>query len=205
MKRQAKNVQRGFTLLEALIVIAIIFILAATSVISVQKLMANSRTDAAAYVVSSQLRAARELAITRRHNVQVWFDTAVAPPDNAPHVRYRQMAITGVAEVLPTAVSLPLPARTNFVLQAGQGDTPMAFGNNSAVYVGNVSGGPPTMYFTTTGSFVAAGAPINGTVFVGVANTPNSARAVTILGSTGRIRTYYWAGVRTTTPTGWRE
>jgi prepilin-type N-terminal cleavage/methylation domain-containing protein len=205
MKSRAKNTQRGFTLLEALIVIAIIGILVSTSVISIQRLLAGSRSDAAANVVTSQLRAARELAVTRRHNVQVWFDTAVAAPDFAPHVRYQQMAIAGVTEALPAAVSIPLPPNTNFMVQTGQADTPMAFGNNSAVFIGGVSGGPPTMYFTTTGAFVASGAPINGTVFVGINNTPSSERAVTILGSTGRIRTYYWIGVSTTAPTGWRE
>jgi prepilin-type N-terminal cleavage/methylation domain-containing protein len=205
MKRRTQKAQRGFTLLEALIVMAIIAILVATSVLSIQRLLAGTRSDAAANVVTSQLRGARELAITRRHNVQVWFDTAVAAPDFAPHVRYQEMAITGVTETLPAAVSIPLPPNTNFMLQAGQGDTPMGFGNGAPVFISGVSGGPPTMYFTTTGAFVASGAPINGTVYVGIANTPSSERAVTILGSTGRVRTYYWIGVGTTTPTGWRE
>lgn len=205
MKRQTRNNQRGFTLLEALLVIAIVGILVTTSVISIQRLMAGTRADAAANVVTSQLRAARQLAITRRHNVQVWFDTAVAAPDFAPHIRYQEMAITGVTEALPAAFSIPLPPNTNFMLQTGQGDTPMGFGNGSAVYIGGASGGPPTMYFTTTGAFLASGAPINGTVFVGIANTPSSERGVTILGSTGRVRTYYWVGVGSTAPTGWRE
>jgi len=158
MKRQTRNNQRGFTLLEALLVIAIVGILVTTSVISIQRLMAGTRADAAANVVTSQLRAARQLAITRRHNVQVWFDTAVAAPDFAPHIRYQEMAITGVTEALPAAFSIPLPPNTNFMLQTGQGDTPMGFGNGSAVYIGGVSGGPPTMYFTTTGAFLASGA-----------------------------------------------
>jgi hypothetical protein len=179
-------------------------ILAATSVIGIQRLLVNNRADAAASVVTTQLRAARQLAVSRRHNVQVTFNTAVAAPDFAPHITYVEMPVAGVTEALPPAVTMPLPPRTNFILQ-GQPDTPMAFGNGSAVYIGGVSNGPPTMYFTTTGAFSAGGAPINGTIFVGIANNPFSERAVTILGSTGRVRTYYWAGVSTQNPTGWRE
>jgi hypothetical protein len=41
--------------------------------------------------------------------------------------------------------------------------------------------------------------PVNGTVFVGVPGLPYTARAVTILGATGRIRSYHWNG------TTWQE
>ena len=205
MKRQPQNRQSGFSLLELLLVVAVVSVIAATSVLSIQKLLVGHRSDAAANVVTSQLRAARQLAVTRRHNVQVTFNTAVAAPDFAPHITYVQMPITGVTETLPPAVTVPLPPNINFVLQAGQPDTPMNFGNGAPVFIAGVSGGPPTMYFTTTGAFSASGAPINGTVFLGIANSPSSERAVTILGSTGRVRTYYWTGISSTTPTGWRE
>ena len=39
------------------------------------------------------------------------------------------------------------------------------------------------------------GSPINGTVFLSVANNPASFRAVTVLGATGRVRSYRWNGV----------
>ncbi|HWZ98448.1 MAG TPA: prepilin-type N-terminal cleavage/methylation domain-containing protein [Candidatus Dormibacteraeota bacterium] len=205
MDRKTKARQRGFSLLEALVVIAIISILVATSVISIQQLLSTSRADAAANVVNSQLRGARQLAISRRHNVQVTFSTSVAAPDFAPHISYVEMANGAITESLPAAVTVPLPPNTNFIVQPGQGDTPMGFGNGSPVYIGGVSNGPSTMFFSTTGAFMSGNAPINGTVFVGMSGNPNSSRAVTILGSTGRVRTYYWAGVSTQNPTGWRE
>ncbi len=205
MKVQKQARQKGFTLLEAVISLAIIAILVGTAVINIRQLLNNSRADAAANVVVSQLRAARQLAISRRHNVQVTISTAVAAPNFAPSISYFEMPTGTITETLPATVTVPLPPNTNFVLQAGQGDTPMGFGNGAPVYIGGVSGGPTTMFFSTTGAFMSGNAPINGTFFVGIAGNPSSARAVTLLGSTGRVRTYYWAGVSTQNPTGWRE
>ncbi|MBS1842176.1 MAG: prepilin-type N-terminal cleavage/methylation domain-containing protein [Acidobacteria bacterium] len=205
MKPEKKAHKNGFSLLEAVVVVAIISILVATSVIGIQQLLSSSRSDAAANTVVSQLRAARQLAISRRHNVQVTVNTSVAAPNFAPSISYVEMATGALTEALPAVVTVPLPPNTNFLLQPGQGDTPMGFGNTSAVYIGGVSGGPATMFFSTTGAFMSGNAPINGTFFVGIDGNPGSARAVTLLGSTGRVRTYYWAGVSTQNPTGWRE
>jgi prepilin-type N-terminal cleavage/methylation domain-containing protein len=205
MKLEKQARQTGFSLLEAVVVVAIICILVATSVIGIQQLLSSSRSDAAANTVVSQLRAARQLAISRRHNVQVTVNTSATAPNFAPSISYVEMATGILTESLPAAVTVPLPPNTGFILQPGQGDTPMGFGNTSAVYIGGVSGGPSTMYFSTTGAFMSGNAPINGTFFVGISGNPNSERAVTLLGSTGRVRTYYWAGVSTQTPSGWRE
>jgi hypothetical protein len=51
------------------------------------------------------------------------------------------------------------------------------------------------MKFNSTGGFVDAGSnPINGTVFVGLTGRQDTARAVTVLGATGRVRQYHWTG-----------
>jgi hypothetical protein len=79
-------------------------------------------------------------------------------------------------------------------------DTPMAFGNCAAVCLENLVGGPPTMKFTPSGTFIDAGNTlVNGTIFLGTPGNPMTARAVTILGATGRIRQYHWNG------TTWQE
>ena len=38
------------------------------------------------------------------------------------------------------------------------------------------------------------GNPIDGTVFLGIPGLPGTARAVAVLGATGRIRQYHWDG-----------
>ena len=40
----------------------------------------------------------------------------------------------------------------------------------------------------------AQGNPINGSMFLGVSGRPETARSVTILGATGRVRSYRWTG-----------
>jgi hypothetical protein len=99
---------------------------------------------------------------------------------------------------------MPLPPGSQFYVFPSLPDTPMGFGNTSAVYIGGITDGPPIMGFSTTGAFVSSHktfGTINGTVFVGTPGQVSTARAVTILGATGRVRTNYWSGGTT----GWRE
>jgi hypothetical protein len=74
-------------------------------------------------------------------------------------------------------------------LTAGVSDTPDAFGATAAV----AFGGPTTVYFQPDGSLTDAQTlPISGTVFLGDPTRPLSARAVTVLGPTGRVEAYRW-------------
>ena len=48
------------------------------------------------------------------------------------------------------------------------------------------------MFFQADGTFVnLSGAYVNGTVFLGDTNVVATARAVTVLGTTGRVRSYH--------------
>jgi hypothetical protein len=156
-------------------------------------------------VVVSQLRVARQLAITQRRIVQVWVDSA-PESDNRYHVKYQiQSAGSQTTEVAGPIVSVPLPGQTQFVLETGVPDTPMGFGKTAAVYIGNppVAGGPPIMQFNPTGTFTdnSGITLIYGTIFIGIPNQVPTARAVTILGGTGRVRSYSYVGGST----GWQE
>ena len=78
-----------------------------------------------------------------------------------------------------------------YLLVAGIPDTPDAFGNGRAVNFG----GPTTVWFLADGSLTDAnGVPVSGTVFLATPSQPLSARAVTVLGPTGRIQGYRWDG-----------
>jgi hypothetical protein len=51
------------------------------------------------------------------------------------------------------------------------------------------------MKFSTTGAFIDGGNTlVNGTVFMGIPGRSSTARAISILGATGRVREYHWDG-----------
>ncbi|MDI6776854.1 MAG: GspH/FimT family pseudopilin [Syntrophales bacterium] len=69
---------KGFTLIELMIVIAIMGIMAAIAVPSYQTFMAQRRLNGAARQVMSDLMNARMMAVTQNRNVQVTFPTSAA-------------------------------------------------------------------------------------------------------------------------------
>ena len=78
-------------------------------------------------------------------------------------------------------------------VNAALADTPDAFGKLSATSFG----GAATIRFNTEGALVTAGgAPVNGTVFLTIPGQTLSYRAVTVQGSTGRVRGYKWIGTQ---------
>jgi prepilin-type N-terminal cleavage/methylation domain-containing protein len=194
-KRPGMNRQAGFTLLESLVVVGIMTILIGMAVFNTGTTMKDYKLTNATDVVVSQLRLARQLAITQRRYVQVTIDQTKTGPDLVQHVNYQILAAKNGGAV-PTLNSAQLPINTSITIPSGiTADTPMLFGNCAAVCIASTSGGPTTMQFGPTGSFTdGANNPINGTIFLGTTGANNLGRAVTVMGGTGRIRTYSWTG-----------
>jgi hypothetical protein len=135
------------------------------------------------------LRSARELAISHRCEVQVQF------------VGTNQLTLTQIwtAGVPPAPVTTTFEGGAQYTVFAGVPDVPAPynFGNTSPIYFGGIAGGPPTMKFTTNGSFIDGGNTLlNGTVFLGIPGNSSTARAITVLGATGRVREYHWNGTQ---------
>lgn len=187
MRKHSHRPQQGFSLLEGLVAIGIILIVMAMAIINFGNMMPSARANSAMAQMLYRLRSAREEAIAHRREVQVQFAGT------------NQLTIS---EIWPPGTGTPPPPATytfeggaQFVVLPGIPDTPMAFGNSAAVYFGGVSGGPPLMKFTTNGSFIDGGNTLlNGTVFLGIPGNNQSARAITVLGATGRVREFHWDG-----------
>src|SRR5262249_42161256 len=95
----------------------------------------------------------------------------------------------------------------NFYVFPGVKDTPMNFGNGQAITYVPATGGTVglAVLFTVSGSFVgtttvanyaAVGNSnlVNASIFLGKTGDIRTARAVTVMGGTGRVRSFYWDG-----------
>lgn len=173
---------RGYTILELLLVVGIFCVVSAMAVLQMGTSREQMAGDAGMRVVLSQLNQARELAIAQRRFMRVTF--------TSPNlIRIIREDTTTTTTTLSNAL---MEGSVQFMLTSGQPDTPDAFGRTTnAVEFGIVD----NIKFTPDGTLVNQdGQTTNGTVFIGIPSMPSSARAVTVLGSTGRVRGFRWFG-----------
>jgi prepilin-type N-terminal cleavage/methylation domain-containing protein len=176
----------GFSLVEMLLVVGVVGVLSAITVMVMPVALLSARADSGAAQVVSALRLAREEAIAQRRNVRVTF--------TAPNrIVISRVEVPGPGTTVITQVWLE--GSLTFRLFGEIPDTPDAFGNADAWSFG----GANAIAFTSSGEFVDQnGDPVNGTVFIGRAHEPLSARAVSIFGPTALVREWRWDGSRWT-------
>jgi len=187
MQFQAVRSQRGFSLIELMLVVAIGLILVGMSLGGVGAMLKSSRADSGLTIAASGLRASRELAVGSRRNVQVTFGTNTIMTTK---VNYCAAPCSGGATTTLMRTTT-LEGRTKFILTTGVPDTPDGFGMASATAFGTLV---PAM-FTTDGSFINSnGDVLNGTLFIGIEGDSTAARAITIFGATGAMHLWKWNG-----------
>jgi len=191
--RKGNLSQAGFSLIETMLVVGIMGVITSIAVIQVGSTRQALKGDGAMRVVLSQLNQAKQLAITQRRNMRVTFTgsnsvqiireevpgptlTTLSSVPFEGGLQLTRITSPNIGE--PPAPELPSPAPTP-PSTAG-----VAFGN-----------GTTEMKFSPEGVFVDQnGLTLNGTVFVALAGQVMSARAITVFGSTGRIRAFRWDG-----------
>jgi prepilin-type N-terminal cleavage/methylation domain-containing protein len=187
MKRQ-ENSSRGFSMVELLISILVMGIITAIAIIQMQPQIQQMHANESMDLVLGQLRLARQMSIAERRDIQVQFL-------GTNEVKLTRLQVPGIAGAATVISDLFLNSTVTFQLFGGMPDTPDGFGNAFPVDFAGVNGGPPTMMFQSDGTFVDTnGNPINGTVFLGVTGIPTTARAITLLGTTGQVRAYKGTG-----------
>jgi hypothetical protein len=204
-------------MVEIVTVLAILMVLMAFAVISTRISTQNAKANSAAATVVSQMRAARELAISRRRNVLVTFTT----PNQIQMSVQTLTGETPAATIAPAYLNDNAPGGAQFYVFPSLPDTPMGFGNSSSSGINfqATSGGTAglSVLFNSSGALVGTTAttgfssvgssnPINASIFLGFPGQLSTARAITVLGTTGRVRSYYWAGPNTGgTSSNWSE
>jgi Tfp pilus assembly protein FimT len=171
----------GFSLIETGILLCLATIIAGFALVNLTGMMPGLRADAALNATVAQLRNGRELAIAQRRNVEIRFL-------GTNQIQLLRLDVPTGTTVLSTVT---LENNVEFYLFGGVPDTPDSFGNSTPVDFS----GATRMIFLSDGTLVdAQGDPLSGSVFLGRDGYPGTARAVTVLGATGRVRGYRWTG-----------
>ena len=187
----ADRSEAGFTLLEVMVVVALIGTIAAMAIMVSPAFTKKAKADAGISQAMDTLRLARETAISQRRNVRVQFIGLTA----IRSVR-EDIGAGGVITGTTTIRTVELENNMEFRVVSGLPNTPDGFSLTYASLNGAVAfGSSPTRMFTSEGNFVnQQGDFLNGTLFLAIPSDRNSARAITIFGPTALIRAWRWNG-----------
>ena len=173
--------ERGVSLAEVLVVASIFMTISAMASALLMSSITMMRADGQAQRLIGLFQLARETAIMRQRDIELVFDAAT---HRATLVLHDNGVQTPLREV-------SLEYGVGFRQFGGVPDTPDTFGADDAIDFN----GAARLIFISDGSFVGADdLPVNGTVFLGMAGRNETARAVTLSGSTARARVYRWSG-----------
>jgi prepilin-type N-terminal cleavage/methylation domain-containing protein len=173
--------QRGFSFLEVVVAVAVMSIMFGLATGVTMTAVNATKADSSTSALMNMLELARNQATSQRRDFQMVF----TPPNQIEVFRLE----------IPNGTSLIakrfLENSQTFNRFASLPDTPDAFGHSGAVAFGTT----PTIRFTSDGSLIdSSGDVLNGTLFLSLPNNVGSARAITIFGATGLIRTWKWNG-----------
>jgi prepilin-type N-terminal cleavage/methylation domain-containing protein len=184
-----KHKMRGFSLIELMIVVAVLLIMCSIGTITLMPILKDMHTSNAYNTTLATMRLARQMAIGKRNVYSVTFNNAVLP---------NTITITDTNPLSPGVVeTVPLPT-TDVAFDNEPGipnsntTTPDQFGTGNAAIgfdQGIAPGVPNIIYFMPDGSAQDVGNNINnGIIYIAQTGVLRSSRAITLWGATGRLR-----------------
>ncbi|HTP31686.1 MAG TPA: type II secretion system protein [Candidatus Acidoferrales bacterium] len=187
-KPRTRRTELGFSLIELLTVIAIFLILAAMAIISINGALPSQQSAAGLNAAVAVFRQGRDVAIAERRSFQLVIP-AVSPLNQ---IGLQRLELGGGFTALPVT-TLPKPAQ--FGLDPSITIPPEPGLVQPTCSNGLCFGGTLTETWLSDGTFIQAnGQPLSAVIYVMIPGQPAAQRAFTVLGSTGRIRTYKWTG-----------
>lgn len=185
-----KTAQAGFSLVELVVVIAIILIISAMTFMQIQDSLKKAKSDTAMQTVLAQLRQAHESAIDQRRIYRLTFTA----PGN---IQLDQMNIGAGGILTPIFQSTTvLPVEISFQVVAGvpkPGPDGLGNGANAIDFGIDNGGGLNQVFFEPDGRALDNVNRLNnGVLYLGRVNDANLtfARAVSLLGATGRSKAW---------------
>jgi Tfp pilus assembly protein FimT len=171
---------RGFSLLEILMVGGMIAVVGAFSMMIIGPALEARDVDIAVRTVSNEMHRARQYAVDARRRTRVTFT-------NPATITVDQQAPVSQGGAWTQVSTTDLPGLMEFEVDAALSavDGPEGHGVSAAIDFSGAS----QIWFMPDGSAVDTnGALSNGVVYVAEPSKVETSRAVTLFGSTGRIR-----------------
>jgi Tfp pilus assembly protein FimT len=191
MKNQGISIMkdiRGFSLVEILMVAGLVAVVGAFSMTIIGPALEARNVDMAARAVSTQMSRARQFSVDARRKTRVTFSTPAT-------ITVDEQAPVSQGGAWTQVSTTDLPGDMEFEIDAAVTSGPEGHATSA---VADFSGGSQ-IYFMPDGSAVtSAGILSNGVVYVAQPSKVETTRAVTLFGSTGRVKRYKY-----TTGTGW--
>lgn len=188
---QCRQAQRGFSLIELIMVIAIVLIITAGALIQFTPVLKSARAENALQTTLGQVRNARGLAIDQRRKYRLSFLASRT-------IQLDQVVVdpaTNIQSFLFVS-TIDLPVDTEFIAitgipTSGSGTTPDSLPTTGAAidFDLDFGGGGTQIFFQPDGRALdSANRLNNGVVYVARPGELMSSRAVSVLGATGRVK-----------------
>jgi prepilin-type N-terminal cleavage/methylation domain-containing protein len=181
--------QSGFSLIEAMVVVAIIVILAGVAIIQIAPALKTAKSNTALQSALGVMRRYHQAAVDQRRIYRISF---IAPRT----IQVDQVSFdTNGNQVFTFVSSTDLPVETQFLCISGipttTGTTPdgLGTGQNPIDFSLDYGGGGTTVFFQKDGrSTDSAGRLNSGVIYMAQPGDLSSSKAITVLGATGRVK-----------------
>src|SRR5580693_9436778 len=188
----------GFSLIETVVVVAIISVTLAMALVGIVPALNSSRSTSGMELVLGEMRRAHERAIDERRIYRVTFVPPQTIQVDVGQVVAIGSTITGSSPAFVAAQPpLLLPASVQFLVIPGIPATaataPDGLGSGAkAIDLDLANGGGTQIYFQPDGRALDALNRLNdGVVYVAEPGNLYSSRAVSVFGSTGRAKSWF--------------